>query len=250
MECEEIHRLLNAYLDGELDQERQLEVERHLILCASCESLTQERQEFQAFFKISASRYKAPLQLKAKILAATRREEVKQRFAFLRESWVYAATVIALGLLALNILFPDTQKEFSRQAVLRHSQSLSADHLVQVASSKPEVVKPWLTAKLNFPPPVVDSPAGYSLLGGRVDQVRSRSVAALVYQHGNDVVSLFCWPPEKERLLERDHLIEGYRVSTWSNAQCNYILVSKLSDHQMNEFVDSFRVHIQSGAYF
>jgi len=50
--------------------------------------------------------------------------------------------------------------------------------------------------------------------------------------------------------LERDHLIEGYRVSTWSNAQCNYILVSKLSDHQMNEFVDSFRVHIQSGAYF
>jgi len=251
MECEEIHRLLNAYLDGELDQERQLEVERHLILCASCESLAREHQELRAFFKIGAIRYKAPLQLKAKILAAAQREEAKQRFAFLRQSWIYAAAVITLGLfLALNILFPDTQKEFSRQAVVRHAHSLSADDLVQVASSKPEVVKPWLTAELNFPPPVVDSPAGYSLLGGRVDLIRNRTVAALVYQHGNDVVSLFCWPPEKERLLERDHLIEGYRVSTWSNAQCNYVLVSKLSDRQMNELVDSFRVHIQSGAYF
>jgi len=252
MECEEIHRLLNAYLDGELNPDRQLEMERHLILCPSCASLAQEHQEFRAFFRIGATRYRAPLQLKAKILAAARREEAKQRFAFLRQSWVYAAAVIALGLfLTLNFVFPDTQKEFSRQAVLRHSDSLSANHLVEVASSKPLVVKPWLTAELTFPPPVVDSPAsGYSLLGGRVDRIRNRSVAALVYQHDNDVVSLFCWPPVKEQLLDRDLLIDGYHVSTWSSAQCNYILVSKLTDRQMNELVDSLRGHIQSGTYF
>jgi len=124
MECEEIHRLLNAYLDGELDQERQLEVERHLILCASCESLAREHQELRAFFKIGAIRYKAPLQLKAKILAAAQREEAKQRFAFLRQSWIYATAVITLGLfLALNILFPDTQKEFfARRLCATHTR--------------------------------------------------------------------------------------------------------------------------------
>ena len=83
-----------------------------------------------------------------------------------------------------------------------------------------------------------------------MDVIKNRSVAALVYKNDKDVVTLFCWPPKKEHLSKSDHLIEGYHVSTWSNAECNYILVSKLSDRDMDEFVDSFRVQIQSGAYF
>jgi anti-sigma factor RsiW len=252
MECEDIHRLLDAYLHRELDRDDQLEAERHLILCPSCASLLQEHQEFRAVFRNTASGRKAPPQLKARILAAARREEAKQRFAFLRESWVYAAAMILLGLfLALNIVFPDRQKEFSRQAVTLHSDWLSSNQLVEVASSKAEAVRLWLTSKLNFAPPVVDSPgSGYSLLGGRVTMIRNRPVAALVYQHDNGVVTLFCWPPEKEQLVERDDLIKGYHVCTWSNAQCNYILVSKLSDRDMNELLESLRIHVRSGTYF
>jgi anti-sigma factor RsiW len=134
---------------------------------------------------------------------------------------------------------------------LRHFRSFAPDHAVDVASANPQVVKSWLTTILDFAAPVVGSPAsGYSLLGGRVDVIQNRSVAALIYKHDNDVVTLFCWPPKKEHLSERNHFIDGYRVATWSNAECNYILVSKLSDREMDEFVDSFRVHIQSGAYF
>ena len=80
--------------------------------------------------------------------------------------------------------------------------------------------------------------------------IQNRSVATLVYKHDKDVVTLFCWPPKKEHLSKSDHLIEGYHVSTWGNAECNYILVSKLSDREMDQFVDSFRAHIRSGAYF
>jgi anti-sigma factor RsiW len=102
-----------------------------------------------------------------------------------------------------------------------------------------------------FAPPVVGSPAsGYSLLGGRVDVIQNRSVATLVYKNEKDVVTLFCWPPKKEHLSDSDHFIEGYHVYTWSNAQCNYIFVSSLSDRAMDEFEDSFRVRVQSGAYF
>jgi anti-sigma factor RsiW len=102
---------------------------------------------------------------------------------------------------------------------------------IDVASANPRVVKSWLTAKLDFAPPVVASPApGYSLLGGRVDVIQNRSVAALIYKYNNNVVTLFCWPPKKEHLSKRNHFIDGYHVCTWSNAECNYILVSKLSD--------------------
>ena len=72
MECEDIHRLLDAYLDRELDRDDQLEAERHLILCTSCASLLQEYQEFRAVFRNAASGRKAPPQLKARILAAAR----------------------------------------------------------------------------------------------------------------------------------------------------------------------------------
>jgi anti-sigma factor RsiW len=252
MNCEEAKRFLDAYLDRELDLRRYTELEQHLSLCPSCQSLAQEREEFRALFMAGAQTLKAPPQLRANVLAAVRREQAKHSSAFWRQPWVYAAAVVILSLfLALNILLPNAGGELSRQAVLLHAQSLAADHPVAVTSANPRVVKSWLTAKLDFVPAVVGSPAsGYSLFGGRVDVIQNRSVAALVYKHDKDVVTLFCWPPKKEHLSKSDHLIDGYHVSTWSNAECNYILVSKLSDRGMAEFVDSFRVHIQSGAYF
>ncbi|MBV9873538.1 MAG: anti-sigma factor [Verrucomicrobia bacterium] len=251
MKCDEIHRLIDTYLDGELDFAQQVELEQHLANCPGCRSLLEERRTFRAFFVVAVNEYKAPPQLEAKVLAAVRRTPAKERFYLWRQPWIYAAAVVAISVcLALRILFPDPEKEFSREAVLLHSRSLSASHLVDVASPNPVVVKPWLTARLDFAPPLVGSPAaGYSLVGGRVAEIENRSVAALVYQHDNNVVSLFCWPPDKEHLGTSERSIDGYRVSTWSNDQCNYVLVSNLSDQAMRYFMDSFRVHIQSGAY-
>jgi len=252
MKCEEIHRFLDTYLDGELDRARQLELEQHLTVCPACRSLAKERKEFRAFFATSVPAYEAPPHRAAKVLAAVRQEQHKQKVSLFRQPWVYAAAIVAVTVfLALKILFPDTENEFSRQAVLRHSHSLSTEHLVDVASPDPAIVKPWLTARLDFAPPVVGSPAaGYSLLGGRLDTIQNRTVATMVYKHENDVVTLFCWPPKKEQLSKSDRSIESYHVFTWSNAQCNYILVSKLSNRAMDEFADSFRVRIKSGAYF
>jgi anti-sigma factor RsiW len=212
----------------------------------------EERQAFRAFFVAAVEEYKAPPQLEAKVLAAMRRVPTKEKFSLWRQPWIYATAVVVMSIcLALKILFPDSEKEFSRQAVLRHSSSLSTSHFVDVASPNPVVVKPWLTARLDFAPPLVGSPAsGYSLVGGRVDAIENRSVATLVYKHDQDVVSLFCWPPDKEHLSSSERSMDGYRVSTWSNAQCNYVLVSKLSNRAMHDFMDSFRVRIQSGAYF
>jgi anti-sigma factor (TIGR02949 family) len=252
MNCEEVHHFIDTYLDGELDPARRVELEQHFALCPSCRSLLEERQAFRAFFVAAAHEYKAPPQLEAKVLAAMRRVQTKEKFSFWRQPWIYATAVLVTSVcLALKILFPDAEKEFSREAVLRHARSLSTLHFVDVASASPAVVKPWLTARLDFAPPLVGSPAsGYSLVGGRVDVIENRSVATLVYKHDQDVVSLFCWPPDKEHLSPSERAIDGYRVSTWSNAQCNYVLVSQLSNRAMHDFMDSFRVRIQSGAYF
>jgi anti-sigma factor RsiW len=255
MKCEEVHRLLDIYLDGELDFTQRLEVEQHLAGCPSCRSLIEEHREFRTFFVANVGTYESPPRLEAKVRAALRQEQAKARFSLFLQPWIYAtAIVLVAAFVALNILFPGAENQLSQQAVLLHSNSLSTEHLVDVASPDPKIVKPWLTARLDFAPPVVGSPAsGYSLVGGRVDVIQNRSVATLIYKNDKDdkdVVTLFCWPPKKDRLSDTDHSIEGHRVSTWSTGQCNYILVSKLNSHAMDEFVDSFRVQIQSGAYF
>src|SRR6202047_2019227 len=218
MKCEEIHHFIDTYLDGELDFARRVELEQHLAVCPSCRSLLEERRAFRAFF-VAAVEYKAPPQLETKVLAAMRRVPTKEKFSLWRQPWIYATAVVVMSVcLALKILFPDAEKELSRQAVLRHSSSLSTSHLLDVASPNPVVVKPWLTARLDFAPPLVGSPAsGYSLVGGRVDVIENRSVATLVYKHDQDVVSLFCWPPDKEHLATSERSIDGYQVSTWSN---------------------------------
>jgi anti-sigma factor RsiW len=42
MNCDEVRRMLDAYLDGELDLTRQLEVETHLPGCATCKDAAED----------------------------------------------------------------------------------------------------------------------------------------------------------------------------------------------------------------
>lgn len=250
MNCEEADRLLDAYLDRELELRRQIEMERHLSHCPACQVLLRRCQEFRTFFSANTTRYRAPVELRAKILAMAPAEQPKVAFRFWREPWAYAAIVILALSLALTIFFPDNGKEFSNLAVLDHSRSLMDHHLVDVASADQRVLKPWLAAKLDFSPPVVDLPgSGYSLVGGRVDHLRRRPVAAVVYRHNQEVVTLFCWPGNRDLVSTGNYVIEGYRVCTWSNAECNYIAVSKLDKKELDQFADSFRDHVQSNPY-
>jgi anti-sigma factor RsiW len=249
--CEEVERLIDAYLDRALELKCQIEIERHLSHCQACQSLAQQCEEFRSFFSANAPIYKAPPELRARILAMVPDEKVKHAYRFWREPWVYAAAAVLVALcVALTILFPDDGKELSDVAVLNHSRSLAGDDLVDVASADPRVIKPWLTGKLDFSPPVVDLPeSGYRLLGGRIAVIKSRPVAAVVYKREGDVVTLYCWPENRDLVSNGNYVIQGYHVCTWSNAECNYIVVSKLDSHELDQFADLFRDHIQSSPY-
>jgi anti-sigma factor RsiW len=113
-------------------------------------------------------------------------------------------------------------------------RSLQADHLFDVASSHRHTVKPWFEGKLDFAPPVRDwSAEGFELLGGRMDYLGGRAVAALVYRHRKHVINVFVWPEPGADESARVEVIDGFNVVQWRREGMACRAVSDLSADEL-----------------
>jgi anti-sigma factor RsiW len=250
MNCDLARLNLDAFVDGELDPGVERAVEEHLRDCLACQSTVWEIREFGSLFRRRAPRFKAPLQLRARVLSITQRWRAKPSFGVLRNAWIGAATVLVLGAMAGFLASaPDHGKELSKEAVVDYSQSGPAAPLVELASADFGVLKPWFSNKIGFAPPTIDlHNYGYELTGGRVALLGKRSVVTLVYKRANEVLRIYCWPPNQEPVGYSERSADGYWVYIWANSQCNYVLVERSDDPKISQFVDSFQDQSGAGA--
>lgn len=240
MNCDLASRYLDAFVDGELEPDVESALEEHLRNCGSCQSQTWEIREFRSLFRMYAPRFKAPTQLRAKVLSMTQRARKKHAFSLSGYAWIGAA-VLAIGLLVGFLASaPDRGKDLSQQAVLDYSRS-SDGSPVELASDDFAVLKPWFGHKVGFSPPAINlHEYGYELVGGRIGLLGNRQVVALVYKRDNEILTIYCWPPNQDPVSYSQRSVDGYRVYLWSNSACNYVLVQRTDDPKISQFVDSF----------
>ena len=251
MTCEDARPLLDAHVDRELDVATDREVTRHL---SECERCAREVESIRALKKAlsESARARAPQALRRRIVNALGDSPVVDRARVTRAArwWprssaiaIPAAIAAVLALLLMPRMFRVDQGDFLvREVVAAHVRSTQVDHLTDVLSSDRHTVKPWFEGKIDFSPPVTDFQAKtFKLLGGRVDYLDDRPVAALVYQHGPHLINVFVWPSDgSERgpsLLTRS----GYNLDHFSRAGMNYWIVSDMGADEMQKLAALLR---------
>jgi anti-sigma factor RsiW len=273
MNCEEATKLMDAYLDGELDPITSQTIEQHLRECDKCDQAYKAHALLIRSISDKIPYYKAPAGLRERIQSSLREEIAERplrnvardsqvlfrrrrpelRTILLGRPWNWlglAAAIIFAAIIALNLVprlqRPGADQFLATQLIASHVRSLMANHLTDVASSDQHTVKPWLDAKLDFAPAVVDlGSEGFPLLGGRLDYLENRPVAALVYQRRKHFINLFVWPAESGSTNRTNTITrQGYQLLHWVDSDFNYWAVSDVSDNDLQAFKQDFEKHL------
>jgi len=246
LSCQLTQEFIHAYVDGELDLARSLEVEHHMQECQACANAYRSETALRSALKDSSLYYSAPEKLEKRIRSSLRREaksEAGRRVFGWR--WFPIGAMALILLLALVIwraapgLRPAGDDLLAQEMVSNHVRSLQLEsHRTDVISSDQHTVKPWFDGKLDFAPPVKDfSSQGFSLLGGRLEYLNNRAVAALVYQRQKHYINLYIWPAEPGNAIgELATKRQGYNLLHWTNSGMTYWAISDLNGLELHEF--------------
>jgi anti-sigma factor RsiW len=249
LNCKDAQTLIHGYVDSELDLVKSLEIEQHIQECPACAQALASLHALRAAVNKSSLYYHATPGLAQRVqssLRATSRAGRTPRVQ-LRRLLAVAASValVAAGGWALVRLLParsaDAEALLTQELVASHVRSqMLPSHRFDVASADPHTVKPWFEGKLDFSPPVKDlADQGFPLVGGRLDYLHNRPVAALVYQRRKHSINLFIWPsvPGSEttsRMVTR----QGYHLIQWTQSGMTFWTVSDLNERELQDFVN------------
>lgn len=246
MNCPQAKLLIDAYADGELDPAGVLEMERHFRDCTSCAQAFRNLQSLKKSLKQDALRFDAPAVLRGRLKAELHTPAESGRLFLIWNWFAAAAAGVALVclalLLSLTLTRPSAQQQLAQEIVSSHIRSLMANHEMDVASSDQHTVKPWFDGKLDFSPPVKDlTTQGFPLIGGRLDYLNHRAVAALVFHRAKHVINLFIWPAkEGDSEPTARTPINGYNLIQWTRGGMTFRAVSDLNEKELMEFVRDF----------
>jgi mycothiol system anti-sigma-R factor len=247
MVCRDVLDRLSPFLDDELDPVVSREISQHLETCPSCAAALARQKELSEGLRAHLEYHRAPDLLRARVLRdmgtpVRRDERARARTSARPWQWIgAAAAVVAVAAgtwLAASLPQASENEAIAREAVSNHIRSLMAEHLEDVASTDQHTVKPWFSGKLDFSPPVTDfANAGYELVGGRLDYLHGRTVAALVYQHRKHVINVFVWPVSDAReAIAAPVTQDGFHVIRATHARMAYWVVSDLNPDELAAF--------------
>jgi anti-sigma factor RsiW len=239
------------YADGELGAIDRLLMRSHLRACAACAARHRELLALRERLRSEVPRFAAPpgVQARARALlagarAAAPRPSAPARAGRERWGWLAggalagcAATVLA-WVMGSAVLTWSAGQDIAAEAVALHTRATLGQHLIEVASSDRHTVKPWLSARLDYSPPVQDlAGEGFPLVGGRIDTLHGQPVATLVYRYRQHTIDVYVWPESRHAERAAPRTLRGFNVAAAQGASMQWLAVSDVGADVLNAFV-------------
>ena len=250
MNCARVRQMLDAFVDHELDSATNDEIEAHLRGCRECASARAERVGMLERLRVEAPYYAAPPALRTAVDRALDQADRSPPRMPARPTWLQTGLLAAGGAVA-GLLFGLFLNHWSLsdatpdQAVASHVASLAPPRrLIDIASTDRHVVKPWLSGKIDFAPPVLDlDPHGFALLGARLDHIGDHQAAAVVYRIRNHDINLFVWRAAREGTRTETTLstVRGFGVASWTQDGLRFAAVSDVDQRDLLRFANLLR---------
>jgi anti-sigma factor RsiW len=244
MNCEDASVLVHALADGELDAGHAREVEVHAAACRSCAAELVAAREMKHLLWRTDLQFTPPASLRARIEGAIPKPQpIADRRALLKGFALGTAmSALAASGIGFVVLRDARGERLMGEAISAHLRSLQSEHLTDVLSTDQHTVKPWFNGRIDLAPPVPDLTAqGFTLIGGRLDFIDGRPVAALVYRRRAHVINVFVGQglgaaPSSAQL----HVVQGFNVLRWRNGGLSVTAVSDLNAQELEEFGSKF----------
>ncbi len=255
IDCTELARSIDTFLDGEFDERERSEFEAHLAKCESCRALADARSRSRAAVRAklheamdpTAPAGRAPPELRARIQdALARRRRPLWRRAL---SPVPIATLAACAAGAMLVLATHGGgSALVEEAVQKHHRGLPLE--VTAASIGEGSIPGWFADKLDFNPSVPRFRAnGVHVVGARLSHLREWPAAYLRYELPRGQAGLFIVDDPDRRfdavgrevklgpVVVRLVNARGYNVAVWRDREIVYSLVSDLDEMALYELV-------------
>jgi anti-sigma factor RsiW len=248
LNCEELEDLLHAFVDGELDLTRSLEVERHLQGCPACAGAVEGHQALHKALNHPSLYHRPPGGWEDRVRKSLR-ASISPRRVLPWRSFALAASVALTALLVGGVLRirsqPSADELLAQQVASSHVRALmEKNHLVDVESADQHTVKPWFNGRVDFSPPVKNlADQGFPLVGGRLEYLDRHKAAALIYKRNQHIINLFIWraSDSSPRPPEAISVQGNWRVIHWIEGGLTYWAVSDLNELELQEFVRLIR---------
>jgi hypothetical protein len=261
MNCNDVRKYFYAFLDDELDVEKNIEVLAHLDMCCECGQRMEKERLLQNRVRETVCEVKAPDYLAESILKRT--EEGSNFFVLLMKNLLSGRRLVPVaGIAAVIIMivyFFVIPGHLKKDDVFFLAESKYHNYMMQqldldIRSQDPETVVEYLRGQTNSRVVLPEIGADAKLVGAALSEIDGVKVSQIFYIRGETPVSfmIICNPDSgsgysknidfsgmKEIFIDEKivYYDEGYcghcQIMGWEDAGSQYVVVSMLNSDEI-----------------
>ncbi len=262
MNCNDVRKYFNAFLDDELDVEKNIEVLAHLDMCCECGQRIEKERLLQRRVRETVCGVKAPGYLMENILASAQ-ERPSTFILFLKNLFAGRRLVPLAGIAASIILIvcfymiPGDlrQNDVIYQAESKYHKYMEQQLDLDIRSQDPGEIVEYLREQTNSNVVLPDIKEEVQLIGATLSEVGGMKVSQVFYIYGENPVSvtILCSPEHKLEFgndinfsemqkISIDNKVvyfddKGYcgrcKITGWKESGNQYVAVSMLNRDEM-----------------